>query len=106
MFQAFQLASKPIYKAEKPIRNPLYKRFVKGFACAACGSTRLVDPCHTGPHGTSQKACDLKCVPLCRTCHDAFDADPRAFAKEHGLDILALIRKFNKLWELRQRRTA
>jgi hypothetical protein len=106
MHQAFQVAPGPIYKVEKPVRNPLYLRWVKRFACAACGSTRLVDPAHTGPHGLSTKASDLGCIPLCRKCHDQFDADPKEFAFLHHLNISALIRKFNRLWKQKLKRTA
>ncbi len=103
MHQAFQPAPGPIYRSEKPVRNPLYTRWLKRFACAACSSTRNVDPAHTGPRGLSQKSSDTKCIPLCRQCHDAFDASPRAFAKLHKLNIPKLIKHFNLTWK---RRTA
>jgi hypothetical protein len=104
--EATDVARRPIYRAEKPVRNALYKRFVKGFACAACDSTRCVDPAHTGSHGLSQKSADRLVIPLCRKCHDLFDADPRGFAKEKGLDVAAEIEKFNTLWERRQKGAA
>ncbi len=99
--QAFQVAPQPIYQGKKPERDPLYRRFVKRFACVACGKTWGVDPCHTGPHGTSQKSSDYSCIPLCRKCHDAFDADPRGFAERHQLDIPALIAGFLRIWSLK-----
>jgi len=88
------------------VRNPLYLRFVKRFACAACGSTKLVDPAHTGEHAYGRKGSDTLAIPLCRKCHDLFDADPRGFALRRHLNIPALIRKFNHLWEQKLRRTA
>lgn len=106
MHQAFQVAIGLIFKAEKPARNPLYKRWIKRFACIACGSTRNVDPAHTGAHGLGTKSSDFSCLPLCRKCHDAFDANPQAFAEQHQLDIPNLIEQFNALWNERQRRTA
>ena len=106
MYQAFQVASTGIYQGEKPVRDRLYLRFVKRFACAACGSTRLVDPAHTGPHGTAQKSSDLSVIPLCRQCHDAFDADPRGFARLWHLNVPALIQKFQKLWRAKGEKTA
>ena len=102
MQQSFQVAQGPIYQSEKPVRNPRYKRFIKRFPCIACGSTRLVDPMHTGPHGLNQKASDMDCLPGCRRCHDQFDADPHGFAIRHALDIPALIESFNRRWELHQ----
>ena len=106
MRQAFQLRPGTIFTARKPVRNAAYLRFVKGFACAACGSTRLVDPAHSGDHGLGSKSSDFSAIPLCRSCHAAFDEDPKGFALLHDLDVAALIRKFNRLWEERQRRTA
>jgi len=105
MQHAYQLAPGTIYQRETPIRNALYLRFVKRFPCVACESTRLVDPAHTGPHALGQKSSDLNAIPLCRKCHDAFDADPRDFASRCGLNVAGLIRKFNRLWESKQRRT-
>ncbi len=88
----------PIYQRHKPIRDELYRQFVKRLPCAACLKTWRIDPCHTGPHGIRQKSCDLSCIPLCRRCHDAFDANPLLFAERHRLDIPALILKLNKFY--------
>jgi hypothetical protein len=106
VIQSFQVAAGPIYRAEKPIRNPLYTRWIKRFPCVLCGGTRKVDPMHTGPHGMGQKACDMKVLPGCRKCHDAFDADPRGFAGERGLDIESWIAFFNHAWRLKTERNA
>lgn len=50
--------------------------FIKTKACVLCGSTP-VDPHHIygsyGPHKTS----DLLTAPLCRTCHEGIDTNPR-----------------------------
>lgn len=96
--QASELTPRPIYKAEKPIRDPQYKRFIKRLPCVACLKTWGVDPCHTGSHGLSTKSSDLSCIPLCRKCHDAFDADPRGFVARERIDIAALITKFNRFY--------
>ena len=106
MILATQVALTPIYQRGKPTRDAGYRRFVKQFACVACGGTRLVDPAHTGPHALGQKADDMGVLPACRKCHDEFDADPRAFIDLYNLDVPALIRKFNLLWELKQGRNA
>ena len=99
----FGIASKHPYQREKPVRDPAYKRFIKRLPCLACGKTWGVDPCHTGPHATAQKASDLKCIPLCRKCHDQFDSNPQDFAVVHQLDIEASIGLFNHLWSLKLR---
>jgi len=94
-----QLRSGPVYHASKPVRDPEYKRFIKALPCVACLRTWSVDPCHTGPHGIGQKACDLKTIPLCRRCHGAYDADPREFIETWKLDIPALIARFNQFYQ-------
>jgi hypothetical protein len=97
--EAFDIKPRPIYKAEKPVRDQRYRQFIKRLPCVACLRTWGVDPAHTGPHGTGQKACDLKCIPLCRACHNKFDADPRGFAEREKLDIPALIARFNRFYQ-------
>ena len=96
--QPLAVQPRPIYRAEKPVRDPQYRRFIKRLPCVACLQTWGVAPAHTGPHGMAQKACDLKCIPLCRKCHDAFDADPRGFAEAQKLDIPALIQRFKQFY--------
>ena len=66
--------------------------------CCNCLRTWNVDPCHTGSHGMGQKSCDLKTIPLCRSCHIEFDAAPRGFAERNKLDIPALIERFNRAY--------
>ena len=90
--------TKRLYQPSKPIRDPLYKRFVKRLPCQNCGKTWNIDPCHTGPHGASQKSSDLSCIPLCRRCHDLFDADPRGFTQKNRMDVPALIAKLNQFY--------
>jgi hypothetical protein len=101
MSELFQVNPGQLYHGQKPIRDPEHRRFVKSHPCAACGQTWGVDPCHTGPHGTSQKACDLTVIPLCRKCHDKFDDNPREFAEANDLDIPALIQQFTQERERR-----
>jgi hypothetical protein len=100
--QAFQIAPGPIYQPEKLVRDPLYRRWIKQFPCLGCGATWGIDPCHTGPHGLNQKACDSRCIPLCRKCHDAFDANPELFAQRHGWNLTLIINLFNQVWKWKQ----
>src|SRR5690242_18358875 len=106
MNRPMQLATGAIYRAVKPVRDPLYRRFIKSLPCLACLKTWGVDPAHTGPHGTGQKACDLKCIPLCRVCHQKFDADPYGFAATHGLDVSARIGQLNEFYRKHVRKEA
>lgn len=98
MNQPLQIRPGQMYQGAKPVRDPEYRRFIKRLPCVACLRTWWIDPAHTGPHGTGQKACDRKCIPLCRRCHDLYDANPVAFAERHHLDIPALIRRFNEFY--------
>ena len=93
-----QLRTGRIYQGAKPIRDAEYRRFIKRLPCVACLKTWWIDPAHTGQHGTGQKSCDLKCIPLCRRCHDLYDANPVQFAERHKLDIPALIQQFNQFY--------
>jgi len=102
----FAVRPRAIYRAQKPVRDPEYRQFIKRLPCVACLKTWRVDPAHTGPHGINQKACDLKCIPLCRKCHEAFDSDPRGFAERHGLDVPALIAQFNRFYFEKLRKKA
>ena len=97
--KAQQIRPGPLYHGTKPVRDPAYLRFIKRLPCVACLRTSWIDPAHTGPHGIGQKACDLTCVPLCRRCHDLYDANPRLFAERHQLDISALIERFNSFYQ-------
>jgi hypothetical protein len=94
-----QLLPGPMYSGAKPIRDPAYKRFIRALPCIACFHTWGIDPCHTGQHGVSQKACDYSCIPLCRQCHGEYDANPVRFAARHKLDIPTLIKVFTTFYQ-------
>jgi hypothetical protein len=89
-----------IFQHNKPVRDALYRRFVKTFPCCACRAWWYVDPAHTGPHSHGAKGCDLRVIPLCRKCHEAFDKSPFKFACRHGLDIEQLIVTYRELYIL------
>lgn len=96
----------PLYRNAKPIRDPQYLRFIKSLPCVACLKTWFIDPCHTGPHGIGQKACDLSCIPLCRQHHREFDSNPVKFAERFKLDIPTLIQMFNSFYRTKIGRAA
>lgn len=85
----------PLYRAVKPVRDRHYLQFLKTWPCSGCGQSWGIDPAHTGPHALSRKACDLQAIPLCRKCHEAFDAAPARFLAERKIDLPALIRLLN-----------
>jgi hypothetical protein len=94
-----QIRPRPPYQRSKPVRDAEYRRFIKRLPCAACLKTWWIDPCHTGAHSMDSKSDDYSCIPFCRTCHEAYDANPRQFAERHQLDIPALIRRFNEFYQ-------
>lgn len=106
MNTASQIRPGALYRAIKPVRDREYRRFIKRLPCAACLKTWWVDPCHTGPHGTAQKACDLTCIPLCRPCHREYDTAPQVFIEAHRLDVPALIAKLNQFYRAKIKREA
>ncbi len=70
MQNVFGIGSARLYLPSKPVRDPAYRRFIRSLPCAACGKSRFIECAHTGPHGLSQKASDLDCIPLCANpCH-------------------------------------
>ena len=99
MERVFGIGLQMIYHGARPVRDPEYRRFIRSLPCAACGKSRFIDCCHTGPHGLSQKASDLDCLPFCaRPCHGLFDADLRGFAERKKIDVDGLIRTLNAFW--------
>lgn len=101
MSHAYQIRPRPLAPYRKPVRDPEYRRFVKQFPCVGCKRTWMIDPAHCGPHGIGQKACDLTVIPLCRKCHDLFDAAPADFAAARHLDIPALQRMFQRFYAIK-----
>ncbi len=99
MIVAYQVDVSITYRPGRPVRSRKYLAFIRRQASVVSGLGPC-DPCHTGPHGAGQKASDLTCIPLTRREHDQFDADPRGFARRHGLDIPELIRHFNGLFAI------
>ncbi len=96
MSTAYQLRSSLAqgYQRGKPVRSDRYLAFIRKQASAVSGLGPC-DPCHTGPHGGSQKSSDLSAIPLTRREHDEYDAAPYTYAEAHGLDVPALIAMLN-----------
>jgi hypothetical protein len=90
--RAYQIDPRPLLKSRKPVRNQAYRRFIASQACCVCGQNWQIEAAHTGPHAHSQKACDLKCIPLCQSDHQtgkyALDTiGSEAFELHFGIDI-------------------
>jgi len=84
----------------KPSRNKSHLAFIKSLPCLVHGCQRWVDPCHVGPHGTSQKASDTQVVPLCHLHHRidkfALDKGRRKFEAHYGIDLNAVIARLTE----------
>jgi hypothetical protein len=100
-----QVSPGEIYRQQKPVRDPLYLKFIRQLPCIGC-LKRYVDAAHTGPHGIGQKSCDLCAVPLCRRCHQEYDRNPIRFAEKHQLDIPALVTLFNSFYRTKIKQDA
>lgn len=67
---AARRAMSPQRKPKGRIRDGDYLRFVRQHPCCSCGARVGVQAHHHGgSRGVSQKADDLRTVPLCATCH-------------------------------------
>ncbi len=92
MNQPFQISPRPIYKAEKPVRDAKYLKFIRRLPCIVCFSSRRVESAHFGAHGLSQRSSDLDALPLCRWHHQTGPKSyhrigARAFIALHRLDV-------------------
>jgi hypothetical protein len=84
----------------KPMRDRRYLAWIRTLPCVVCASTRRIEASHTGPHGLGQKSPDSSAIPLCyrhhRTGSDSYHRlGPREFAKVHGVDVPAIVRRLN-----------
>lgn len=70
---AVPAVSAPTFRPRaRPVRSRSYLSWVATKPCASCSAPGPSDPHHFGPRGYGEKTDDLRAVPLCRRCHDAF----------------------------------
>jgi hypothetical protein len=62
----------PIPKPARPVRSRRYLAFVRSHPCCSCGALAPSEAHHWGPRAVGEKTDDLRTVPLCRRCHDAW----------------------------------
>jgi hypothetical protein len=103
-----QVKPGPIYRAELPVRDAAYLRFIRMLPCVACGKKRwIMDAMHTGPRGIGQKASDLDALPGCRQCHrELHRIGPVKFQAKHRIDFRELRAKFQAFYRDKIRRAA
>ena len=96
-------------KRESRWRSPAHTSFVRGFACAMCGSTMNIEAAHVrmgSGAGMGQKPDDWRTVPLCAGpysnvcqnlgCHDRqhMNGEPifwQQYQEQHGQSVEQLI---------------
>ena len=93
-----------------PPRDSRYRAWIRTLPCATCGSAWQIEAAHTGSDGgTSQKASDYSCVPLCKDCHTAgrtayHRIGKQEFERKYGIDFRALVRALNIAWKINESR--
>jgi len=98
MIQPMGVNSERLYRPGKPVRDPVYLKWIRSLPCIECKSRRQVEAAHTGPHGMSQKASDYSAIPLCRKHHQEFDAGPRHFEERHLWTASEIVVQLNAMW--------
>jgi hypothetical protein len=63
----------PIRKAPSLAATDSQRAAVAGWTCIACGSDRQIDPVHLIPRSLGGCGDPMCVVPLCRSCHRAYD---------------------------------
>ena len=96
----YGIAARQLHKWVKPLRDSLYRAYIRTFPCCACGQNWWIDACHTGPHALSKKASDSTCIPLCRKCHEAYDKAPARFAASHHMNVEDLTQFFRHCYQM------
>lgn len=84
-------------KAHVGKRSPAHRAWVRGFACAACGATDGIECAHVrraANSGMGIKPSDAFTVSLCRDCHRASHMGEASFEARHGIDLMALAKRF------------
>ena len=85
-------------RADEGRRSERHRKWVRGFACCACGSQSAIECAHvrTGTDGgMGMKPSDRWCISLCRDCHaKQHSIGETSFADMHQIDMLGLARDF------------
>lgn len=85
-------------KAEKQRRSPAHRAWVRGHACAVCGTFTAIECAHvrTGTDGgVGVKPSDAWTISLCRDHHaEQHQIGERAFEQRHGINMKALAAEF------------
>ena len=93
-----------------PERSEAYKRWIRRFPCVVCSTYHNIEAAHTGDHGTSTKATDFNCLPMCpehhRTGKYAYHKGRADWEAMHGKNVNELVEYFRGMWNRKQERKA
>jgi hypothetical protein len=88
-------------------RSPAHRKWVRGHACAACGSQTAIEAAHVRSGtdgGTGIKPSDRWVISLCKTCHThQHQVGEEAFEAIHRIDMKAIAAMFFKCSPHRQK---
>jgi len=93
-----KIERQPRFNMAKRVRSPGHLKFVRGFACVACGSDQAIHAHHVrlGTHSPmGSKPDDSFAVSVCGPCHFRLHSvGEGTFQKTHGIDLIALAAEF------------
>lgn len=79
-------------------RSPGHRKWVRGHACCACGSTVAIECAHIRvgtDGGTGIKPSDRWCISLCKECHsDQHRIGEQTFERRAGISLVSLAEEF------------
>lgn len=85
-------------RADTGRRSPRHRKWVRGFACCACGSQVAVECAHVRngtDGGMGMKPSDRWCISLCKDCHARqHNVGETTFADHHQIDLRKLASEF------------
>lgn len=88
-------------------RSPAHRKWVRGFACSACGSTTAIECAHVRcgtDGGVGHKPSDKWTISLCKECHSRqHQVGEPAFEREAGINMKELAMAFFKASPHRQK---
>ncbi len=87
-------------KRESRWRSPAHNAFVRGFACAMCGSTTNIEAAHVrmgSGAGMGQKPDDWRTTPLCAGPHSNIDGHLGCHNRQHVIGEPLFWAEYQKL---------
>lgn len=87
-------------KSDKGKRSPAHRAWIRGHACAACGSETAIECAHVRigtDGGIGIKPSDKWCISLCKECHALqHQKGEQSFERLSNINMKALAEAFYK----------